>query len=198
MGFTRNKGKGSCRRCGQGGRVGSQRGKWLWGQGAAQNTGEQPVLQAEGLLTSIKLLGGRADERPCQLIHFYQASVLCQALPGVLVSRNICFEDQNFRDSQVYREAFFQRGCLTSQQMDDNLLKSPLKQAAQVKRQRHCPAVDWQQFENQKHQVIEEWLTAQALRPAHPGWYHAPLFLAGRFEATYVPSLCLHFSVKWG
>ena len=39
-------------------------GKWLWGQGAAQNTGEQPVLQAEGLLISIKLLGGRAGEDP--------------------------------------------------------------------------------------------------------------------------------------
>ena len=47
--------------------------------------------------------------------------------------------------------------------MDGNILKSPPKQAAQVKRQRHCPAVDWQQFENQEHQVTEEWLTAQAL-----------------------------------
>ena len=60
----RNQGKGSCGRCGQGGRVRSQMGKWLWGQGAAQNTGEQPVLQAEGLLISIKLLGGRAGEDP--------------------------------------------------------------------------------------------------------------------------------------
>ena len=63
--------------------------------------------------------------------------------------------------------------------MDGNILKSPPKQAARVKRQRHCPAVDWQQFENQEHQVTEEWLTAQVLRPAHLGWYHALLFLAG-------------------
>lgn len=44
----------------------------------------------------------------------------------------VCFEDQKVRGSQGCKEAFFQKGHMTHQQMDTKILKAPPKQAIQI------------------------------------------------------------------
>lgn len=70
----------------------------------------------------------------CQFrsVHFHQVPTLCQALPRVLASRDICFGDQKFRDSEGNKKAFFQKVHLTGQQMDGKFHKVPPKQAMRV------------------------------------------------------------------
>lgn len=63
---------------------------------------------------------------------FYQVPTLCQALPSSWLEEHL-LENQKFRGSQGYKEAFFQRGHLTVQQMDEKIFKVPPKQDMQAK-----------------------------------------------------------------